>query len=69
MGSQDHPGASSMERARMAAGFTVADVASRLTRCTATVRRYELGHHTPSRDVLLRLADMYGVTPAELVED
>jgi transcriptional regulator with XRE-family HTH domain len=67
MGSQSHPGASPMERARIAAGLTAADVASRLHRSQITVERWEQGKHSPSRDVLASLAVMYGVPAAELV--
>jgi transcriptional regulator with XRE-family HTH domain len=68
MGSQDHPGASRMERARISAGFTIPEVAARLTRNPASVRRWELGQHQCSRDVLLALAKMYGTTPDGLVD-
>ena len=69
MGSQSHPGASNMERARIAAGLTIADTASRLHRCTATVTRWERGLTTPPRDVFVALANLYGCAPADLVSD
>ena len=62
------PGASAMERARVAAGYSGAEVASRLGRCATTVRRWELGRTTPPQHVMLLLASLYGVTPAELVD-
>lgn len=68
MGSQDHPAASPMERARIRAGYTIPEVAAKLTRCTATVRRWELGQRMPSQDVMLALAGLYGVPAAELVD-
>jgi transcriptional regulator with XRE-family HTH domain len=68
VGSQDLPGASRMERARIAAGLTVADVAAAMHRNPATITRWERGQHTPSRDCLIALARMYGTTPAALVE-
>lgn len=63
-----HPEPSSMERARVAAGYSVAEVAARLGRCATTCRRWELGRTTPSQHVLLRLAELYRVEPAELVD-
>lgn len=68
MGSQDSPGSSAMERARIAAGFTQTDVAARVHRTAQTVERWERGANTPSRDVLVFLATLYGVGPAELID-
>jgi transcriptional regulator with XRE-family HTH domain len=56
-----------MRRARIAAGYTLPDVAGHFHRCTRSVERWETGQTTPSRDVLVSLARLYGVTPAELV--
>lgn len=67
MGSQDSPGASAMERARIAAGLTQVDVAARVHRTPQTVNRWERGSHTPPLAVFLFLANLYGVGPAELV--
>lgn len=67
MGSQDSPGASAMERARIAAGLTLTEVAARVHRIPQTVERWERGSHSPSRDVFVFLATLYGVEPAELV--
>lgn len=67
MGSQDtHPG-SVMQRARIAAGLTIPDVAAKVCRCTTTVTRWERGITTPPRDVFVALANIYGVPAAELV--
>lgn len=68
MGSQDSPGASAMERARIAAGLTLTDVAARVHRIPQTVERWERGAHTPSKDMLVSLATLYGVGPAELID-
>lgn len=68
MGSQDtHPG-SAMQAARLAAGLTIPEVATALTRCTATVTRYESGQHTPPQAVFLAMARLYGCSPADLVD-
>lgn len=67
MGSQSHPGASSMELARIAAGLTETDVAAKLNRCTTTIRRWETGRTMPPRHALVRLAELYGCPAAELV--
>jgi transcriptional regulator with XRE-family HTH domain len=56
-----------MERVRVAAGLSVPEVATALTRCTATVLRYEAGKHTPPQAVLLAMARLYGCDPAALV--
>lgn len=62
-----HPEASRMESARIAAGYSVAEVAGKLGRCATTCRRWELGRTTPPQHVLLLLADLYRVTPSDLV--
>jgi len=67
LGSQDHPGTGAMERARVAAGYTVPDVAAAMHRNPATITRWERGQHAPSRDCLIALARLYGVGAAELV--
>ena len=68
MGSQSHPGASRMERARLAAGFSVVEVADKLCRSAVTIRRYETGLTQPPQAVVLRLAALYGCSPAALME-
>lgn len=62
------PPDSAMRRARIAAGYTLPDVAAHFHRCTRSIERWETGLTTPSRDVLVSLARLYGVTAAELVE-
>lgn len=57
-----------MQRARLAAGLTVPEVATALTRCTATVLRYEAGKHTPPQAVMLAMARLYGCPVTELVD-
>lgn len=62
------PQMSALERAREAAGLTVAEVASRLSRNTATIRRWEMRQHMPSRACLITLSALYGVPVPELVD-
>jgi transcriptional regulator with XRE-family HTH domain len=59
---------SSLERARLAAGLTLADVAAAVTRDVQSVRRWESGRTQPPQAVLLRLARLYAVPVAELVD-
>lgn len=57
-----------MEAARLAAGLTIPEVASRLCRSAITVRRWETGVTTPTQLVLIELSRLYAVTPAELID-
>lgn len=57
-----------MERCRMRAGLTEAEMAVRTGRTATQVRRWEKGQAMPPKHVLLVLAREYGVTPEELVD-
>ncbi len=67
MGCHDHPGASALERARIAVGMTTLDVAHRLRVNPQTVTRWERRTHSPTRDRWLELSRLYGVAPANLL--
>lgn len=49
-------------RGRAAAGLTQAQLAERLGRDVSTIKRWELGHVTPSATDLFRWADALGIT-------
>jgi transcriptional regulator with XRE-family HTH domain len=56
-----------METARLAAGYTVPEVAAAMHRNPATITRWENGQHSPSRDCLIALARLYGTDVSALV--
>ena len=58
-----------MRAARIAAGMSETEAAAAITRCTATLDRYERGRHAPPAAVLAKLAQLYDVTPADLWPD
>lgn len=60
---------SPMRAARIAAGLSEAEAAAAITRCAATIARYETGKHTPPQAVLIELARLYNVAPAQLWPD
>jgi len=61
--------ATNLRTARHAAGLKIAAVAVAIDCTTDTIYRWEQGVHEPSLAILRRLADLYGVTLAELVGD
>lgn len=68
MGSQSTRPGSAMQAARIAAGLTIPEVATALTRCTATISRYEAGVHQPPQAVFLAMARLYKCDPSDLVD-
>jgi transcriptional regulator with XRE-family HTH domain len=61
--------ARNLRAARHAAGLTVEDVAHELGCTASTIYRWEESRHEPPMTTLRRLAELYGVTLAELVGD
>ena len=57
---------SALERARINAGLSLTEVADNLSRCTATIRRYETGQTKPPTHCLLAMAKLYDCTVDEL---
>ncbi|MDO5296912.1 MAG: XRE family transcriptional regulator [bacterium] len=53
---------------RKSAGMTQGDLASQLKVTSANVSNYELGKRNPPIDVLLRLCNIFGVTPNYLLD-
>lgn len=68
MGSQDTHAGSGLQRARIAARMTLAQVAAAVTRDSATVRRWEAGRTMPRQSTMLALAALYGCPVEELVD-
>ena len=68
MGSQSTTRGRAIQAARIAKGYSRPEVAATLTRDTQTVTRWENGTHTPSEAVLLKLASLFDVDPAKLVD-
>lgn len=62
------PSGSGLERARLAAGLSLAEVGAAVTRDPQSVRRWETGKNTPPRPVLLALARVYDTDVRALVE-
>ncbi|WP_346763526.1 helix-turn-helix domain-containing protein [Nocardioides sp.] len=60
--------ASGLERCRLAAGLTLADVATELARDPRSIRRYELGQTMPPKPIMLRLARLYQCPVEALVD-
>lgn len=57
-----------IRRLRTAHGWTQDQLAHRIGRSESYVSHLEKGDYLPGRDVLLRLADLFQVTPAELAD-
>lgn len=57
-----------LKRARVARGFTLKQVGEFVGRNQQSIWRYEAGLTDPSVDLLTKLADLYGVTLASLVD-
>ena len=68
MGSQSTTRGRAIQAARIAAGYSRTELAAVLTRDPQTVSRWESGTHNPSQAVLLRLAALFDVDPAKLVD-
>ncbi|MBD8869295.1 helix-turn-helix domain-containing protein [Nocardioides donggukensis] len=67
MGTQGgHPG-SAMQRARLEAGYSLAEAATAVTRDPQSVRRWERNQAQAPQAALQRLARLYGVQPSQLV--
>lgn len=61
------PTGSGLERARLAAGLSLPEVATALTRHPASVRAWERGTTTPPQAAMVALANLYAVPVSALV--
>lgn len=61
--------ADNIRRMREGAGMTQAELAERVGRTRATVTQWESGWSQPRMSMVVRLAEVFGVKPSDVIDD